>query len=146
MNINKEHKLQLARTLFNSGYNCAQAVAGAFEEEMNMPLPLIMRCLSGFGGGMAGHRDSCGAISGMVFVLSTLIGFDDCPTTQDKKALYERIDKQIAQFEIQYESTQCRDLLTSLNKIPESELNKERPCMVYVDACTAYTCKALINN
>ena len=54
-----------ARALFREGYNCSQAVVGAFSEELGMDPALAMRLVSGFGGGMGRMREVCGAVSGI---------------------------------------------------------------------------------
>lgn len=58
-------KAQRAKALFLEGYNCAQAVAGAFAPEMGLSVDAAARLASGFGGGMGRMREVCGAVSGM---------------------------------------------------------------------------------
>ena len=73
-------KEDLAEKLFRDGYNCAQAVVGAFCEELNLPIETVTKMISGFGGGIGRMRETCGAVSGMVFVLSALeisLSFDN---------------------------------------------------------------------
>ena len=43
-----------ARALFLEGYNCAQAVVGAFADELGMTQRQAVRLASSFGGGMGG--------------------------------------------------------------------------------------------
>lgn len=55
------------------GYNCAQAVVGAFLDKLELTREQAMAALGGFGGGVGGsHTELCGAVSGGVFVLSCL--------------------------------------------------------------------------
>ena len=53
-------KAERARELFLEGCNCAQAVFLAFAEE-KLDRETALKIASGFGGGMAGMRDVCGA-------------------------------------------------------------------------------------
>ena len=42
-------KGQIAKELFEQGYNCCQAVVGAFAEDYGMDMTSSMRMVSGFG-------------------------------------------------------------------------------------------------
>ena len=53
-----------ARELFSQGYNCAQAVFGAFSPELGMDFSQGMRMVSSMGGGIGRLREVCGAVSG----------------------------------------------------------------------------------
>ena len=65
-------KAELARNYFESGYNCCQAVALAFKDEMGLDELALKKLIIGFGGGFARQRLVCGAVSGMTMVLSYL--------------------------------------------------------------------------
>ncbi|MBE6757420.1 MAG: C_GCAxxG_C_C family protein [Ruminococcaceae bacterium] len=104
-------KGQKARELFEQGYNCAQAVAGAFADEMGLPLETVVRMVSGFGGGMGRLREVCGAFSGAVFVMSVLYGYDDAAANEEKMRLYADIQGLAASFRKQNGSLICRELL-----------------------------------
>ena len=78
-----DHGIKAAE-LFLSGYNCAQAVAAAFSEELGLTESQAARMVSAFGGGMGRLREVCGAVSGMLFVLSSLYGYD---TPGDRKSV-----------------------------------------------------------
>ena len=41
-----------ARELFNEGYNCSQAVLGAFAEDAGLDVKTALRLSAPFGGGM----------------------------------------------------------------------------------------------
>ena len=53
-------------SVFEEGYNCAQAVFLAFAEEQGLDRPAAARLVSGMGGGMGRLRETCGAVSSMV--------------------------------------------------------------------------------
>ena len=80
-------KGEKAKDLFLQGYNCAQAVAGAYAEEMGLEFDLAVRLASGFGGGMGRLRQVCGAVSGMVLVAGMKRGYTDPKAVQEKKEL-----------------------------------------------------------
>lgn len=62
------NKLKLAMHYHDCGYNCAQAVAMPFCAEMGLDAALVKRATEGFGAGMGGRTQTCGALSGAVFV------------------------------------------------------------------------------
>ena len=53
---------EVARFLFRQGYNCSQAVLGAFADELGLDGELAMRLSCSFGGGMGRMREVCGAV------------------------------------------------------------------------------------
>lgn len=129
-----------ARELFCSGYNCAQSVAGAFAEEMGLPLETVTRLASGFGGGMGGMRETCGAVTGMFMAISMLKGHALPENNEKKTAHYARIRALAEAFAAEHGTLICRDLLAELpgklDKNPSertAEYYKTRPCALYVE-------------
>jgi len=47
-----QSKILKANALHTSGYNCAQSVVGAFEDDLNIDKDLALNMSVGFGGGM----------------------------------------------------------------------------------------------
>ena len=122
-------KGELAESLFKTGLNCAQAVATAFAEEMNMDAELVKRLTIGFGGGIGRMREVCGTVSGITFVISALYN-------EDKGKIYERVQNVANQFKAENGSVVCRELLglTPMSATPPTpekrtdEYYKKRPC------------------
>ncbi len=111
MILQKMSKGEKAEALFKQGLNCAQAVASAFAEELNMDIADIERLTMGFGGGIGRMREVCGTV-------------------------YTRIQKVAEKFEAENGSIVCRELL-GLDKngnrcpVPEprtEQYYKKRPC------------------
>ena len=104
-------KGDIAKSYFEQGYNCSQAVALAFADEIGMDSNMIARLTGGFGGGMGRMREVCGTVSGTAFVLSALYGYSD-PTDADTKAqLYADVQKVAGEFKEENGSVVCRELL-----------------------------------
>ena len=99
-----------ARALFREGYNCSQAVVGAFSEELGMDPALAMRLVSGFGGGMGRMREVCGAVSGGVYVLSRLHA--DPADRGGHKTVYPKAKEFRRRFQEVFGHTRCGDLRT----------------------------------
>ena len=103
-------KAERARELFLEGCNCAQAVFLAFAEE-KMDRDTALKIASGFGGGMAGMRNVCGAVNGMFMAYGLLCGPAD-PTDRAAKAKsYETLRQLAGEFEAHNGSLICRQLL-----------------------------------
>lgn len=128
------NKGKIAKSNFLKGYNCAQSVALAFKDELNMEEKTIALLVSGFGGGMGRMREVCGCVSGMVFVLSYLYGYSEPKDNQKKKELYSHINAVANEYKEINGSIICRELL-GLTKpdgiVPEErtpQYYKKRPC------------------
>ncbi|HHT90943.1 MAG: C-GCAxxG-C-C family protein [Bacillota bacterium] len=67
-------RVEAARRLFQEGFNCAQAVVGAFYPPEKREGQLALKLASGFGGGMR-RGEVCGAVSGAVMVLGMREGY-----------------------------------------------------------------------
>ena len=103
-------KAERARELFLEGCNCAQAVFLAFAEE-KMDRQTALKIASGFGGGMAGMRDVCGAVSGMFLAYGLLRGPADPTDRAAKTKSYEVLRQLAGEFETRNGSLICRQLL-----------------------------------
>lgn len=120
----------VAKQKFLEGYNCSQAVACAFADEMNMDEETV-KCLTiGFGGGMGRMREVCGTVAGATFVLSALYG------EKNKNDVYKMVQDVAEEFRKENGSVVCRDLLglsksSPLTPVAEprtKEYYKKRPC------------------
>lgn len=128
-------KGDLAYENFLKGYNCSQAVAAAFADELGMDEKTAVRLASGFGGGMGRLREVCGTFSGVVMVMSVIYGYSDPNDNDTKKELYRKIQDLASQYKEDNGSIVCRELL-GLQKAegsaqPEArtaEYYKKRPC------------------
>ena len=101
-------KAQRAKALFLEGYNCAQAVAGAFAPEMGLSVDAAARLASGFGGGMGRMREVCGAVSGMTLAASALRGYNDPKAGLEKTDTYAMIQELAGRFRAENGSIICR--------------------------------------
>ena len=123
---------------FESGYNCAQAVAAAFADVTGLEEKASARMVSAFGGGMGRMREVCGAVSGMLFVLSDLYGYDEAGDQEAQKLLYSRVQALAGRFREENGSIICREILKNPPSDPvptprNAEFYSKRPCarMVY---------------
>ena len=127
-----DHGMKAAE-LFLSGYNCAQAVAVAFHGEMGLTEPQAAKMASAFGGGMGRMREVCGAVSGMLMVLSQLYGYDTPGDDVSKKQLYTQVQELAEKFREENGSIICREILKNPPSDPNptprtAEFYAIRPC------------------
>lgn len=128
-------KGEIAKNYFLEGYNCAQAVALAYKDELNMSEEDISKMTSSFGGGMGRLREVCGAVSGMFLVAGILFGYSDPKDYEGKKSHYELVQHLAEKFKNINGSIVCKELL-GLEKKEDSaipshrteEYYKKRPC------------------
>ncbi|MEI6578870.1 MAG: C-GCAxxG-C-C family protein [Eubacteriales bacterium] len=130
---------ELAIGLFKQGYNCSQAVFGAFCDETGMSLEDALRLSSSFGAGMGKLREVCGAVTGMFMAAGCIYGYAD-PLDEAAKAEHYALIQSLAHlFKEENKSISCRDLLgldlEEQNPIPEARTEhyyQERPCVELV--------------
>lgn len=107
MKYTLEERIKRARVLHKQGYNCSQCVVMVFDDIHGLNNDLAARMAAGFGGGVGGMRQICGAVSGMV-MLEGLFKYTQ-PT--DKPMLYANIKEITGQFKSINGSFVCGDLL-----------------------------------
>ena len=105
----KEARVAQALDYHRQGYNCAQCVACASADLVGLDVNEAFRLMEGFGGGMGGFSETCGAISGGVAVLGySNSGGVEFPKT--KGETYKLARALVHRFGAQIGSTLCGDL------------------------------------
>ena len=124
-----------AKALFESGYNCCQAVFLACTEDLALDTETKAKLASSFGGGIGGMRQVCGTVSGMFLALGLRYGYSDPKDKAGKAAQYEVIRALADEFKQENGSIICRELLgldeNFKPKPPEDRTDsyyKKRPC------------------
>jgi C_GCAxxG_C_C family probable redox protein len=120
---------------FNQGYNCAQATATAFATDYGYDEATVIKAMAGFGAGMGGLRETCGAVSAMVYVAGLHAGAYAPDNHLAKTALYELVRKMVEEFSTLHGTTCCRELLKKANSLPTATPSErtaayyaQRPC------------------
>lgn len=139
-------KTEKAKELFMQGYNCSQAVVGAFCEDLGLDFETAMKLSSSFGGGMGRLREVCGAVSGAFMVAGLKYGCTDPTDKTAKTEHYKLIQDMAAKFKEENGSIICRELLGVGDKkeshVPEDrtkEYYKKRPCAQLVEIAAKIT-------
>jgi C_GCAxxG_C_C family probable redox protein len=102
----------LARQLFNSGYNCAESVLLVVSGECGLAFSggqsLIPRIATGFGGGIARNGNICGALAGGVMAIGLALGRDRPEESRDP--CYRAADRFYNEFVGTFGTCGCREL------------------------------------
>ena len=113
-----------ARELFANGFNCAQAVLGAYCEDEGLDIETAMKLTTGFGGGVR-CGEICGAVSGAVMVIGLKHG------VYGEKVLEQNVRCRAMSFEFikafkeANSSVLCRELLGVDIRVPEDHSNEQ---------------------
>ena len=136
-------RAEAAKEFFEKGYACSQAVAMAFADIVKVDEELLAKITLPFGGGFGRMREVCGAVSGMVFVLSNLEGSFDPTDNNSKMEIYQKVQTLMKEFKEKNGTYICRELLAlpeeNSDPTPEARTEsyyKKRPCaeIVYLSA------------
>ncbi len=103
-------KKQEAKALHEKGFNCAQAVALPFCEELGMPKQAAAKALEGFGAGMGNRMQTCGALSGAVFVAGLKHSDGNLDSPASKATTYAICGKLCQAFKEKSGSTICQEI------------------------------------
>lgn len=86
------------------GYNCAESIVKAFNEDTNSDIPVSVA--SPFGGGMA-VGGTCGAITGTLIAMGALKGRNSSEEKNDSRALAKEI---VTKVKEKYGTLECIEL------------------------------------
>lgn len=145
-----EARVERGVELFKSGYNCAQAVVGAFADLYDIPQDVALRMSASFGGGMGRMRLTCGAASGMFMLAGLENGCATTESPQKRAENYALVQELAAEFKEINGSLTCAELLGLRTGKTESptpnartqEYYKNRPCAMMVEsACRIFAKK-----
>ena len=105
----KSVKVQRADELHNKGYNCAQAVACVFADELGMKESEVFRLMEGFGFGM-GTMGTCGAVSAMAAVVGMKNSDGNLDRPSTKRSSYKQMSELTDKFLSMNKSIICREI------------------------------------
>ena len=127
-----------AAAAFLRGYNCAQAVALAYKEELGLDEEQVLRLSCGFGGGLSRLREVCGAVSGMLMAAGALYGYTTPADDVVKGQHYTLVQELAGRFREVHGALTCRELLNRPgpeSPIPDAfnaAVYASRPCARFV--------------
>lgn len=120
------NRVDKAVQLFDSGFSCSQAVLVAYADIFGFDEKMALRVSGGFGGGIGGTGDICGAVSGAVMVLGLKNSSVEADNKEQKAYNYNVINNFISLFKDQIGVIKCKEILNYDISIPtEKEKAKE---------------------
>jgi C_GCAxxG_C_C family probable redox protein len=134
MEIDDLAKVDRAESLFREGFSCSQSVLMAFAPGLGMEERQAALVASAFGGGMARHGWTCGALTGALMALGLHGGHTSAQDNATKDALYARVQAMVARFEERHGSTACRQL-TGANMLDPAERQAATDRGVFTTLC-----------
>lgn len=132
-----------AREMFLQGYNCCQAVVGAFADLYGFDPETAMKMAEGFGGGMGRMRLTCGAVNAMAIVAGMKMSHGQAGDLKRRSEIYAVVRQMVGEFKDDNGTIICAELLgLSLPKddspVPEErtpDYYKRRPCPDKIHQC-----------
>jgi C_GCAxxG_C_C family probable redox protein len=100
-----------AVSIFESGYNCSQAVLSTFSDRFKLDNRLALRISCGFGGGMARMQETCGAVTGGMMAIGLAASESAKDNQMIKEKAYSTIVEFTKRFKEKHKSIKCRDIL-----------------------------------
>ncbi len=127
-------RVRKAVNLFESGFACSQAVLCAYSDLFGLNEELALKVAGGFGAGIGGSANLCGAVSGAIMVLGLKYSSTEC-TDKEKKAKNYQIAKSFMDsFENEKGNLLCKNLLGYDISIPEIK-EKAKEADVFKNTC-----------
>ncbi|MGN0824052.1 MAG: C-GCAxxG-C-C family protein [Candidatus Coproplasma sp.] len=132
-----------AREMFLQGYNCSQAVVGAFADLFGFDNVTAMKFAEGLGGGMGRMRLTCGAVAAMSTLASMKLSSGEPGDLKLRGEIYAVIQKMAGEFKENNGSVICAELLGAAlpkdnSAQPEArtpDYYKRRPCADKIYQC-----------
>lgn len=128
-----------AASAFRRGYNCAQATAVAFAEDFGLDESFLLRLTAGFGAGIGGLRETCGAVSAMALLAGLRTGSYAPDDLESKTGLYDLVRRMHGEFVARHGTDCCRVLLERAGVSPDAQPSRRdaayyaaRPCAALV--------------
>ena len=103
-------KKELAIAKHDIKFNCAQAVACAFAEEIGVDEKVLFTAAEGFGLGMGGTEGTCGALSGVIMLAGFKNSDGNITDPGTKAETYKLSKEMVTKFTEKCGSTVCKEL------------------------------------
>ena len=112
MYYNKVNKIDTSISLFNQGFNCAQALLIAYGIELGLNRETALKIATPFGGGMGFMGETCGAVTGAFMIIGLKYGVTT-PDRNEKMKTYGLIGRFVEKFKFSntVHSIICNELL-----------------------------------
>lgn len=128
---------EAALDYFAQKFNCAEATLLGLAEAYELSCDCAPRIATGFGGGLGGCGEACGALVGSIMALGLKHGRARADDIEAKNALGAKVRTLVAAFEKEFGSARCIDLTECDMRTPEGmEIAKQRK--LHTDFCPKF--------
>ena len=147
----ENERIEKAVELFKEGFNCSQAVVGAFADKYGFTREQALKMSASFGGGIGRMRETCGAACGLFLLAGLETGATEGADRNGKAANYALVQELAEEFKKRNGALRCADLLGLSKKepivsTPEARTNQyyaKRPCVKMVEEAARIWCEYL---
>jgi C_GCAxxG_C_C family probable redox protein len=121
----KDHVAEVVE-LFQSGFNCSQAVLSVFSEDLGLSEETALKIAYPFGAGIGGCGKTCGAVTGAIMVIGLKFNTSNPLAIDIKTECKEKARKLIEIFEQEHGTSNCNDLVGfDMSKLSGVELKSK---------------------
>ncbi len=131
------NKIKEAKLIFDSGFNCCQAVFTPFAMEHGLTKEASLKIASGFGAGMSYHGETCGAVVAAHLVIGMLNGASDPFDIESKEKARGLINEYREKFVEKNGTCICKELLGA-NPGVSAEYTYLNENNVFKEKCPGY--------
>ena len=147
----ENERIEKAVELFKEGFNCSQAVVGAFADKYGFTREQALKMSASFGGGIGRMRETGGAACGLFMLAGLETGSTDGADRDGKATNYALVQELAEEFKQRNGALRCADLLGLSKKepivsTPEARTNQyyaKRPCVKMVEEAARIWCEYL---
>lgn len=140
------HK-EKARQLISQQYHCAQAILGAFADDVGLDLETALKISSSFGSGMR-LADTCGCFTASMMVIGMLSGRYDAQDQEQEIYGNQKTEEFARRFlERMNGCLHCRDILgKDLTKLDEMALIRQQGLIWKICPNVVFTCVEILDD
>ena len=127
-------RMNSATKLFSDGFNCAQALLGAFGPSLGLDRMTSLRLGSSLGGGMSRTGGTCGAVLGSLLLLGLRHGHTDVEDEEQIDLCRAEAQEFLRRFGVHRGGTTCPELLKADLSKP-GELDRAKDEKLFDKSC-----------
>jgi C_GCAxxG_C_C family probable redox protein len=105
-----EERVKQISEKHKKGYNCAQIVLCTYSDKLGMDEETLFRISEGFGAGMGGMMETCGAVTAMFMAAGLKNSSGDLSACNTKPQTMKLVRELAEEFRQKNKSIVCRDL------------------------------------
>lgn len=105
-----DNRIKKAGENHSRGYNCAQSVLCAYHDLLGVDEDVLYRIAEGFGAGMGGRMETCGAVTAMFMAAGLKNSGGLSAAGRSTGATFRLVRELAAEFEQKNQSLICREI------------------------------------